>query len=144
MIFLDFLRDEKRFVLKTFSRLKSINLLYLGTSSKDEITELCGWTETSQIPRKQKSGYFHGGGWNETLSVASCPAFPPQGHHFCVTLGPSLAWLWQLPREPAARGSGDNLVVSSWTLGPDLCFRPADDRLPGTILVCEQKPAWVC
>lgn len=42
MIFLDFLRDEKRFVLKTFSRLKSINLLYLGTSSKDEITELCG------------------------------------------------------------------------------------------------------
>lgn len=42
MIFLDFLRDEKRFVLKTFSHLKSINLLYLGTSSKDEITALRG------------------------------------------------------------------------------------------------------
>lgn len=27
-------------------------------------------------------------------------------HHFCVTLGASLAWLWQLPVEPAVRGRG--------------------------------------
>lgn len=40
MIFLYFLRDEKRFVLKTFSHLKSINIFYLGTNSEDEITEL--------------------------------------------------------------------------------------------------------
>lgn len=91
MTFLDFLRDKKRFVLKTFSRLKSINLFYLGTSSKDEITELRWWSETSQISWKQDSGYFHGRGRNETLSVALCPAPRPQGHHFCVILGARLA-----------------------------------------------------
>lgn len=85
------MRDKKRFVLKTFSHLKSINLFYLGTSSKDEITELHRWTETSQIPKKHESGYFHSWGWNGTPSVASCPVPPHQGHDFCVTLGASLA-----------------------------------------------------
>lgn len=32
----------------------------------------------------------------------------------------SVPWLWQLPRKPGARGCGDDLVVSSWTLDPDL------------------------
>lgn len=58
--FLGSLRDKKGFVLKTFSHLKSINLFYLGISSKDEITELHRQTETSQIPKKQEYGYFHG------------------------------------------------------------------------------------
>ena len=48
----------------------------------------------------------------------------------------SVPWLWQPPRKPAARGSRDDLMVSSWMLGPDLCFTPAHDRLPGTLLVC--------
>lgn len=91
MIFLVSLRDKKRFVLKTFSHLKSINLFYLGTSSKDEITELHRWTETSQIPKKHESGYFHGWGWNGTPSIASCPVPPLQGHNFSLTLGASLA-----------------------------------------------------
>lgn len=71
-IFLYFLRDKKRFVLKTLSRLKSINVFYLGTSSEDEITELHRLTETSQIPQK--------------------PGYPiPQDHHFGITWGAALA-----------------------------------------------------
>lgn len=71
-IFLYFLRDKKRFVLKTLSRLKSINVFYLGTSSEDEIIELHRLTETSQIPWK--------------------PGYPvPQDHHFGVTWGAALA-----------------------------------------------------
>lgn len=71
-IFLYFLRDKKRFVLKTLSRLKSINVFYLGTSSEDEIIELHRLTETSQIPWK--------------------PGYPvPQVHHFGVTWGAALA-----------------------------------------------------
>lgn len=130
VFFIYILRDKKRFVLKTFSRLKSINLFYLRTSSEDEITELHGWTETSQIPQKQESGYFHGWGWNGTLSTASCPAPPPQGHRFCVALGTSLAdWdgdvAWATAQETCCKGQQDHLVVSSWTLGPDLCSIPA-------------------
>lgn len=71
-IFLYFLRDKKRFVLKTLSRLKSINVFYLGTSSEDEIIELHRLTETSQIPQK--------------------PGYPiPQDHHFGITWGAALA-----------------------------------------------------
>lgn len=78
MIFLYFLRDEKRFVLKTFSHLKSINIFYLGTNSEDEITELHRWTETSQIIQKQGFGSLQGWGWNEILALAWHPAPLPR------------------------------------------------------------------
>lgn len=32
----------------------------------------------------------------------------------------SAPWLWQLPRKLGARRSREDLVVSSWTLDPDL------------------------
>lgn len=141
MFFLDFLRDKKRFVLKTFSRLKSINLFYVGTRSEDEITELHGWTETSQIPQKHESGYFHGWRWNATLCCLMSSSLSPGTPFLCYPwvqawLTELVPWLRQLPRKPAVRGSGDDLVVSSWTLGPDFCSIPAHDGLPGSLLVC--------
>lgn len=77
------------------------------------------------------------------------PAPPLQGHNFCVTLGASLAGAVSAlalatTQKLGARGSGDDLVVSSWTLDPDLCFLPACDKLPGTVLVCYQKLDGVC
>lgn len=84
------MRDKKRFVLKTFSHLKSINLFYLGTSSKDEITELTDEQRPHRYQRKMDPVTFMA---EDEMGLQPLPRpVPPfQGDNFCVTLGASLA-----------------------------------------------------